>query len=173
LLIVNCKNCGIGIKTFPSRAWRTNYCSDKCRDNVKENIIKSRERNCQNCGSIFVPRKYQIDSKVGKYCSAKCKNQSTVKILCTKENRTKALRTYLKNLSAGFISHKSGEDHPRWKGGQKELVKRRIESGKAKESVKKYRSKNPEKVREWTQTRSRRKYGRLPRGTVISKRTRV
>lgn len=72
-------------------------------------------------------------------------------------------------MNNGEIKHKKGENHPRWKGGEKETVKRRIQSGKASESVKKYRDKNPNKVREWKQNRAGKKYGRLPKGTIKAK----
>lgn len=62
--------------------------------------------------------------------------------------------------------HKSGSDNPKWKGGGKATVRRRIDSGKARESVRKYRAKNPDKMREWSRKRKSLKIGRLPRGTV-------
>jgi 5-methylcytosine-specific restriction endonuclease McrA len=86
----------------------------------------------------------------------------------TDDAKKKSKETYLKNLKNGLIKHPSGKNHPRWKGGEKETTKQGILSGKRQASVKKYRSKNPDKVREWSKTRHNRKTGRLPRGTVKS-----
>lgn len=121
------------------------------------------------CHKEFRPRLQQIKDGQGKYCSASCRNKAIVGSLNTPEAQAKARETYKTNLELGLIKHKSGDEHPRWKGGPKETVKRRIADGRANESVKKYRSQNPDKVREWKQSRSRRKYGRLPKGTVASK----
>lgn len=169
MLTISCKNCEKGILTFPSRAWRTHYCSNECRSESKQKIIDERKRSCLCCKKIFTPRKYQIETGNGKYCSAECRNQIGIKRLCTKEIRHKALETYIKNMNAGLIKHKSGQESPRWMGGSTEMVKRKIADGRAKDSVKKYRSKNPEKVREWVQRRAGKKVGRLPNGTVATK----
>ena len=166
---VNCKNCNCKIKTPPSKTWRTKYCSSDCRDKAKASLLASRIRKCLICSKQFMPRKAQIDSGNGKYCSVRCRNQAVIPKLCTPESRQKALETYIQNMNAGLIKHKSGPNHPRWKGGSVETVKRRIADGRASKSVKSYRDKNPDKVREWKQSRSRRKHGRLPRGTVKSK----
>jgi hypothetical protein len=169
LLIVNCKHCQSGIKTFPSRVWRTNFCSDKCRDDNFAQKLQERKRQCVLCDKTFTPRLYQLKTNNGKYCSVKCRNEIAIKKLLNEESKTKSKLTYLNNLQLGLIVHPKGEDHPRWAGGFKESVKRRISSGKANESVKKYRANNPDKVREWSSTRHKRKTGRLPRGTVKNK----
>ena len=149
--------------------WRTNYCSVQCREESKQKIIDSRKRNCLFCNKEFVPRKGQIDSGNGKYCSYICRNKAINHKICNPDSRKKALETYIKNMNSGLIKHKSGKDHPKWKGGPKEMVKRRIADGRANESVRNYRKKNPDKVREWKQSRNRKKYGRLPNGTVKNK----
>ena len=75
----------------------------------------------------------------------------------------------MQNLQLGLIVHPKGENHPRWAGGLKASTRRRISSGKANESVRAYRKNNPDKVREWSSTRHKRKTGRLPNGTVKNK----
>ena len=169
MLTVKCKNCEVDIKIFPSRAWRTNYCSNECKLDAKTKLLQSRERRCLNCNNVFLPRKYQIDSGNAKYCSAKCRNIAAKSALCSKESRAKALQTYKKNMELGLITHKSGPEHSRWKGGQVECVKRKLKDGSLRESVKKYRKKNPYKFKEWAHTRAKRKMGRLPRGTIKTK----
>jgi hypothetical protein len=131
--------------------------------------LQERKRQCALCDKTFIPRLYQLKTNNGKYCSAKCRNEVGIKKLLNEESKTKSKLTYLNNLRLGLIVHPKGEDHPRWAGGFKESVKRRISSGKANESVKKYRANNPDKVREWSSTRHKRKTGRLPRGTVKNK----
>ena len=121
-----------------------------------------------HCNKLFVPRLYQIKTGVGKYCSAACKNIGILPKLQTPEAKKKSKDTYKKNLSAGLIKHPTGKAHPKWKGGAKETIKRKIADGRANKSVKQYRSNNPDKVREWSKTRHSRKTGRLPRGTVKS-----
>jgi hypothetical protein len=129
-------------------------------------LIQDRIRNCLHCNKEFTPRLYQIKTGVGKYCSIKCRNTGVLPTLQTKEAKQKSYETYMKNMESGKFKHPSGEDHPTWKGGEKEMIKRRIVDGRANESVKKYRANNPDKLREWSATRHNRKTGRLPRGTI-------
>lgn len=118
------------------------------------------------CNKEFTPRLYQIKTGIGKYCSVKCRNIGVLPTLQTKEAKKKSYETYMKNMKDGKFIHPSGKDHPKWKGGEKEMIRRRIADGRANESVKKYRSNNPDKIREWSSTRHKRKTGRLPRGTI-------
>jgi 5-methylcytosine-specific restriction endonuclease McrA len=120
------------------------------------------------CKKDFIPRLYQIKSGHGKYCSVQCRNEGILPILLTPEAKKKSKKTYLSRLKAGLITHPFGENHPAWKGGSAATTRRRIEDGRANESVKKYRAKNPDKTREWSSTRLSRKTGRLPKGTVKS-----
>ena len=168
-ILVQCKNCSKDIKIPPCREWRTNYCSNECREEAKSKVKESRKRSCIQCGAIFIPRKKQIDDGNGKLCSALCRNKYVIPALTSDDAKRKAKNTYMKNLRAGLIVHPTGENNPRWKGGQSECVKRRIKDGRANNSVKKYREKNPDKVREWSSTRHSRKTGRLPNGTIKSK----
>ena len=153
----------------PSRVWRTTFCSNKCREENKTGIIESRKKECLCCKKIFIPRLYQIKNGNGKYCSTECRNRLVVHALNTPESQVKAKTTYKRKLHLGLIVHPTGEDHPRWKGGAKEMVRRRIKDGQAKKSVQAYRKKNPDKVREWSTTRQNRKTGRLPRNTIKNK----
>lgn len=129
-------------------------------------LVQDRERNCLQCNKKFVPRLYQIKIGAGKYCSINCRNIGVLPKLQTKEAKAKSLETYKKNLAEGKFKHPTGEFHPRWKGGEKATIAQGILDGKRQASTKKYRAKNPDKIREWSQTRRKRKLGRLPRGTV-------
>jgi len=172
LSIVECKYCREEFNVPPSRVWRSNFCSDSCRQKEKQTLdaVKKAERArvCLQCNKQFTPRLYQITTGAGKYCSVLCRNKGILPALLTPEAKQKSKETYKKNLAAGLIEHPKGEASPRWKGGQKETTKRRIADGRAKKSVKQYRSKNPDKVKEWSTTRLSRKTGRLPNGTVKS-----
>ncbi|MFY8163941.1 MAG: HNH endonuclease [Brevundimonas sp.] len=59
-----------------------------------------------------------------------------------------------------------GERSHGWKGGLVACRTRRRESGKQAAERRAYCKANPDKVREWVASRKRRKFGRLPRGTV-------
>jgi hypothetical protein len=104
-----------------------------------------------------------------KYCSKECRNKETLKKLLSEESKRKAKQTHKQRVLSGEIVYPSGEQHPRWNGGATEARKRRIQSGKSKETLKKYRLKNPDKVREWSSKRKKLKIGRLPRGTIKNK----
>jgi 5-methylcytosine-specific restriction endonuclease McrA len=67
--------------------------------------------------------------------------------------------------SEGKLVRKSGPDNPQWMGGPKAYLAR-LPKSVIYERTKAYRKANPEKVREFTQRRHGRKYGKLPRGTV-------
>lgn len=164
---VNCKNCKKEIVIPPCREWRTNYCSSECRAEAKQKVLDSRKRNCIICSSVFIPRTTQIQANQAKYCSKNCRNIGNLSHLLSNESKTKSKETYKKNLIAGKIKHKTGENHPRWKGGKKKYIERATLSGVLAERIKKYRKQNPEKVREWSKKRLSRKTGRLPKGTVL------
>jgi 5-methylcytosine-specific restriction endonuclease McrA len=59
-----------------------------------------------------------------------------------------------------------GADSSAWKGGSQAGKERRRASGKEAETLRRYRQKNPDKVREFTRRRKGRKIGRLPYGTI-------
>lgn len=166
---VKCKHCQCLITIPPCREWRTHYCSDECRKKAKDLVKESRKKFCLVCNKEFYPRKTQIDMGNGKYCSKKCRHAGILPALLSDESKRKSKETYLKNLKNGKIKHPKGKDNPRWMGGEIETRKRQIESGKSRERNKKYRKENPEKVREWTAKRKNAKIGRLPKGTIKSK----
>ena len=125
------------------------------------------DRVCVFCGITFGARKYQIKMGNGNFCSHACSMSWRIK------NDT---RMYQHNV-------KSGSEHVRFIGDgltsyernrEKILEKSRIyhakkynaDPDKYRKRLREYRAKNVDKVREWSQTRTRRKGGRLKSGTV-------
>jgi 5-methylcytosine-specific restriction endonuclease McrA len=138
-------------------------CGQECKSIRLEQIRQSKKRLCATCGKVFFPRFAQIKQGQGKFCSQKC-NIAKNELSKTEEATKKRVASYKKTMEAK--GYKTGPEHPRWKGGQKATAARRLASGKAKESVKKYRKNNPEKVREFTLRRKSKLYGRLPPGFI-------
>jgi len=158
---VKCKGCLNLFEVPKCREWRSNFCSDNCRQFRKDLEKKLRERECMECGNVFIPRPYQIKSGEGKYCSKKCRNSVMVRAAHTPEANQKRIESFLKSWNPP-----TGENHPNWKGGKQEHIKRLKESGALSKRVKEYRKKNPEKVREWSINRRSKYTERLPHGTV-------
>jgi len=170
LSVVNCKHCHKDFNVPPSKVWRSNFCSDPCRQKAKEivDVVKKTERTrfCLHCNKKFVPRLYQLKNNIGKYCSIICRNKAILPNLLSENAKQKARATYKKNLELGLIKHPTGENHPRWLGGEQVHRQKRIKSGKSKETLRLYRKNNPDKVREWADKRLNKKINKLPRGTI-------
>lgn len=165
-----CLNCKAEFSIPVCRDWREHCCSSACKTVYRkagvEAARKSRERSCLDCGSIFYPRQNQIDNGQGKYCSNKCQIKAVVIIAHTEQankRRADAVRLAVKE---GRHVSKSGPENPGWKGGPSATLKRRQDSGKARECLRAYRKKNPDKVREFAQTRRGKFVTRLPYGCV-------
>jgi 5-methylcytosine-specific restriction endonuclease McrA len=159
-------NCVICEKSmwFPlSKHEKYLTCGNACSKIRLEQIKQSKKRLCEKCGVVFFPRAMQIKQGHGRFCSQKC-NTAKIKFATTVEAIKKRSASYKKTMEAK--GYKKGVEHPKWKGGQKATVARRLASGKARESVKNYRKNNPEKVREFALRRKSRSYGRLPRGFI-------
>lgn len=159
----NCLVCSCQMWFPASKAGKYKTCGTECSKKLAEIEKQKRKRNCLTCGNVFYPRKTQLNSGYGKFCSQKC-NTAKKKFSHTAEANLKRIIAYMLTMEKrGFPR---GENHPKWKGGQKATVRRRIESGKAAESVRKYRTKNPEKVKEFNLRRKSKKFGRLPNGFI-------
>lgn len=166
-IVKMCLNCHKEFKIPKCRDWREHCCSSVCKAEQRKFVLdknkKEREKICQYCDSVFYPRQYQIDSGDGKFCSKACAMKNMIKIAHEPESNKKRALSFLKTMNGNFPR---GENHPRWMGGPKESLKRRSKLNY--ERTKKYRKQNPEKVREFTQRRHGRKFGRLRNGTIKS-----
>lgn len=165
---VNCTCCNTPMYLPKSKVGKYVTCSKECRIKEKEALDKSREKICPTCNKTFIPRPYQISLGQGNHCSHKCSQHLRNETAHTIEAISKRVSSFKKAIETGKYVVPKGIEHPKWKGGQKASRQRRIKSGKSKENLKKYRKANPDKVREWAHTRKKRKYGRLPRGTIVN-----
>lgn len=163
---VNCLICNCDMYLPKSKVKDYKTCSTECRKIQSENQKQLKTKQCIVCNKDFIPRNTQIKNGQGKYCSQKCFLPFMIKAAHTKEANKKRVKSFKDAINSGKYVVATGENHPKWKGGQKATIQRRIKSGKSKETIKAYRNKNPDKVREWSQTRHKRKTGRLPRGTI-------
>lgn len=152
---------------FPkSKSTLYKTCGEECRKKLFDINKSSRMKLCKLCGKPFVPRKFQLKTGVGKYCSIKCSAKNAITIGHLPEANKKRTDSLLRSLSSGAVVRKTGKDNPCWKGGRIATRYRRVRSGKAKEQVRKYRAAHPEKMREWASKRKNAYLQRLPYGTV-------
>lgn len=161
-----CKLCGRLYWLPKSKSGKYITCGSECAAKLRQQLKESRKRVCASCGKEFYPRPAQLRDGQGVYCSRQCNGEARRGTNMTEEVRRKTSEGIRRAIADGRFVHKTGENHPRWKGGRKESVRRQISDGRANAQLKRYRAENPDKVREWAQSRNRRKHGRLPRGTV-------
>ncbi len=162
---VSCVTCGRGMWLPASKSTMYRTCGGECSKAAYNAIKEARRRDCLICGKSFVPRQRQLDMGQGKYCSQKC-NPAKI-AMNSPQAQAKSKETWKKRFAVGLIKPRIGPDNPKWRGGPKEALRRAIEDGRSAKRVKKYRAANPHKVREFANRRNHRKYGRLPRGTVL------
>lgn len=140
-------------------------CGPECAEIRRANIKVVRKRVCVTCQNVFFPRSTQISSGTGRYCSVACA-APTREAGRTPEVIARRAAHRRHQFKAGILVAARGAASASWKGGRAAHLKRRAESGAQRESTRKYRRENPEKVREFNRRRSGRKVGRLQRGTV-------
>lgn len=164
---VDCSECGKAMYLPACKADKYKSCSKDCSRVKRLSQRQSRRRECQICGNEFFPRLAQIKIGAGKFCSRPCNNVVSVKSLHVPEVQQKAKTRFRQLRADGVIVNKKGPEHKQWTGGPAMWTVRRQESGKALKSLRAYRKNNPHKIKEFTQRRSSRKIGRLPKGTIL------
>lgn len=123
----DCLACGRPMWFPQSKHGKYKTCGGECASERRAGATESRARPCATCGSEFSPRPGQLRIGHGRYCSQKC-NVAGIAAANSKEARDKARAAWkAKNAAEPFI--KSGPDNPKWKGGRKAAVQRRIASG--------------------------------------------
>lgn len=158
-----CQNCGRAMWLPPSKGEEYRSCSLECGSAHRKAEREKRRRDCETCGSSFIPRGVQIRNGGGRFCSQKCnpsEHLTSPGALAHAQQRAREVR------ANGEWTILAGAANPRWMGGKEAAVKRRTESGKNAEMLRRYRAKNPHKVREFALRRRGRKLGRLPYGTI-------
>jgi 5-methylcytosine-specific restriction endonuclease McrA len=167
-----CLYCGGVFEIPPCREWREKCCSSECKKAHREKLQaiakEARKRVCAICGNEFIPRQWQIDTGAGKLCSKECQMKHMIIAAHKPESNKKRTISFMKSMDGKY---RKGADHHQWTGGVKAALARTDK--KRKENPEKYRAMrreyiaaNPDRAREWSSNRQRRKYGRLPRGTV-------
>lgn len=177
-LIKACLYCSHEFVIPKCRDWREHCCSSECKallaDRKKAASIEQRTRTCLTCSKEFIARGTQIRSGEGNYCTVRCHfekfgmsalHRPEVQRLAAE--RLKALR------GAGMVKYRIGVNNPVWKGGKNESRKRLLEKHmrnpeESRGKARAYRRKNHAKVKEWRNRRRDRKFGRLPKFTVVN-----
>lgn len=166
-----CNGCGNKFLIPKCRDWREKSCSSECKIKVRQRktslLNESRKRCCIHCGTEFIAKISQIKSDQGKFCSLQCSFDGQVRyFIHSASSREKARNTLTDGYRTGRLVRASGEDNPQWMGGPVATTRRRTESGKAAQALRRYRKMNPEKVREFAIRRKNRILKKLPAGTI-------
>lgn len=164
---VLCTECNTPMWLPASKVGVYLRCSPECSTAFFKRNTEQRQRPCETCGAVFVPRPRQLNMGHGRYCSQKCNTAAHDAVHTDEVNRLRT-ETMRRLRESGALVLPHGQDHPNWKGGQDAFRKRQLESGKSAAKNRAYRKKNPHKCREFNKNRKNRKTGRLPRGTISS-----
>lgn len=170
-----CAHCGgegqreSGDYNRKMRASKAMHCSKSCQFSAQTAKAaaeaKQRSKSCETCGDTFTPRRSQLRSGSGRFCSQAC-NTASREALNDPHAQHKGKQTLARLRAEGRINYRFGADNPAWKGGPAETYRRAYESGALAERVRRYRKNNPDKVREFTQRRAGRKLEKLPYGSI-------
>ncbi|MBI1682334.1 HNH endonuclease [Caulobacter hibisci] len=163
-----CIRCGRSMWLPASKLGIYVRCSPECKAAAAAAQVRARSRPCETCGGLFAPRQVQLNNGGGRFCSQKC-NTAARAALQAPETKLLAARRLREDWASGKLTAVSGPAKPNWKGG-KAARKERLRTPEARAAqaatLRAYRKANPDKVREFVQSRSRRQHGKLPRGTV-------
>lgn len=117
-----CENCGKQYRKRADRVRTPDFCSLYCRMlHAGNERITKRGRTCAICGLFFLPRQYQLDTGVGKYCSQSCGAKSS-DARHTPEARRKAVETWERNGYRQLAKETRGPKH-------KDFMGRKLSSG--------------------------------------------
>lgn len=161
----SCLACGRAYWLPKCHVGQRTTCGIECRRELNRRAKAARQRDCACCGAAFTPRTTQIAASQGLYCSLRCSTKGNGQ-LWTPQAREKVVASLKAAIADGTFVPRSGEAHAQWKGGRVAARRRRVESGKSRETRRKYLAANPHKAREFSAKRRGLKTGRLPRGTV-------
>lgn len=162
---VACAECQRAMYLPASKVAMYRRCSSECNAATRRSAVERRRRDCETCGTTFVPRGVQISNGGGRFCSQAC-NTAGRDALQAPEAKARAKQRVRELIAAGEIVKPRGPAHHSWKGGSDAQKARRRDSGKQAAGIRAYRKKNPHKVREFSTRRRGRKLARLPYGTI-------
>lgn len=160
-----CGHCCIDMWLPPSKADAYKMCGPVCNKAAVEAKAQNRTRPCATCSALFTPRDYQLRHGGGTVCSQKC-NVAFHRAGNTPESLEKRIAAMAAVRQAGAWTILSGEANPRWKGGLKATIKRRVQSGKNAEYLRRYRYANPDRVRGYCKRRRGLVFPALPTGCI-------
>lgn len=165
---VTCKQCGRAMWLPPSKVAMYQRCGPECYAAARSERVAARTRPCETCGALFTPRAIQLAHGAGRFCKQAC-NTAGAEVARRPDLIERRRATRKASIASGHLTFRTGPDHHSWTGGEaarKERARTPEALARQAASLRAYRKANPDKVREFTQSRSRRQLGRLPRGTV-------
>lgn len=126
-----CVVCGRDMWFPKSKAGKYLTCSQSCaqssRAERKSAIADLRRRGCSQCGCEFVPKKSQLDSGQGLYCSHACAYAAiAASTINAPEAQKRAAAAWRQRHSESPIVN-SGARNPNWNGGRAATIRRVIE----------------------------------------------
>lgn len=136
---VRCSVCSRSMWLPPSKTSMYLTCGGECRARRSRQGAESRRRDCKTCGASFMPRGAQVTRGVGVFCSQRC-NTTARAALNRPEAQARARAAWRETYRLRPFA-KSGQENPRWNGGPKAAIRRRIESGLARECCHRRRAK--------------------------------
>lgn len=163
-----CRQCARTMWIPPSKIGQKATCSAECHSAWRETEYLRNVRDCATCGRSFRPRGVQLAAGGGRYCSQACNTAGRAALQApqAKDRARAALRLA---YSEGRIVKPTGEAHHSWRGGQAAWKRKNPTAASRAADAKRlraYRRANPDKVREFTQSRKRRQFGKLPAGAL-------
>ena len=121
------KFCAFCRKPYETDHFESKFCSRTCAGNAR--IVK-KEKECENCGTLFAARKAEYESPDGfrRYCSVKCTSEAATKTAernCRNCGLSFRPRAYLVSCGQGFFccekckfEYEVGDKAPAYKGGK-------------------------------------------------------
>lgn len=162
---VACAECGKAMWLPKSKVAMYQRCGPECSALARRRAVEARSRPCETCGQTFTPRGVQVAKGQGRFCGQACNTAGRIALLAA-DVQSKAAERLREGYASGAITKPVGPNNARWMGGKVAYKQRRIASGADAAYRRRYRQANPDKVREFAQSRSRRQAGRLPSGTI-------
>lgn len=122
-----CETCGRSLWLPKSKVAMYRTCGGECAVAMKRAPVLARQKPCEKCGTLFVPRTTQLRAGHGRFCSQSC-NEAAHTAIQRPEVRKKGTETRSANKDQ-WAWKVRGELSPCWTGGRKATYERRKEAG--------------------------------------------